>query len=67
MEKSFHLLPQGAVFPDLGCDRKCDFCQTPTYKTGYKRMTPERTLQWFARQQEAGAIGKFIVVFLHQV
>ncbi len=49
------LFPQGAVFPDLGCDRKCDFCQTPTYKTGYKRMTPQRALQWFARQQEAGA------------
>ena len=49
------MFPQGAVFPDLGCDRKCDFCQTPTYKTGYKRMSPQKTLQWFKRQQEAGA------------
>lgn len=49
------LLPIGSVIPDLGCDRTCDFCQTPTYRTGYLRMTPHRVLEWCARQQEAGA------------
>jgi hypothetical protein len=49
------LSPVGTVFPDIGCDRKCDFCQTPTYGTGYRRMSPERTLKWFALQKEAGA------------
>ncbi|MBD2185574.1 radical SAM protein [Aerosakkonema funiforme] len=47
--------PSGSVMPDLGCDRKCDFCQTPTYQIGYRRMTPQRALQWFSRQKEAGA------------
>lgn len=49
------LLPIGSVMMDLGCDRTCDFCQTPTYGTGYMRMTPQRALEWCARQQEAGA------------
>ncbi|WP_199315588.1 radical SAM protein [Aerosakkonema funiforme] len=47
--------PIGSVIPDMGCDRKCDFCQTPTYGTGYKRMSPQRALQWYALQKEAGA------------
>lgn len=51
------LLPHGSVFTDMGCDRKCDFCQTPTYRLGYQRMSPEKTLQWFALQKEAGARG----------
>ena len=50
-----NVFPQGAVMPDLGCDRKCDFCQTPTYGLGYRRMSPQRALQWFALQKEAGA------------
>lgn len=37
------------------CDSKCDFCQTPTYKTGYKRMSPQRTLKWLSLQREAWA------------
>jgi len=49
------LLPTGSIFADLGCDRKCDFCQTPKYRVGYRPMSPERTLQWYKRQQEAGA------------
>ncbi|MBV7332014.1 radical SAM protein [Chloroflexi bacterium TSY] len=49
------LLPVGAVIPDNGCDRKCDFCQTPTYRLGYKSMTPSRTLQWVEAQKEVGA------------
>jgi hypothetical protein len=49
------LVPIGSVVPDIGCDRKCDFCQTPTYGTGYRRMSPETTLKWIARQKEAGA------------
>ncbi|OSO94229.1 radical SAM protein [Cylindrospermopsis raciborskii CENA303] len=49
------LLPIGSAMFDLGCDRTCDFCQTPTYGSGYLRMTPERALAWAARQKEAGA------------
>lgn len=49
------LAPLGSVFTDIGCDRKCDFCQTPDYRLGYKAMSPEVTLQWFRRQRDAGA------------
>lgn len=49
------LTPTGAVMFDLGCDRACDFCQTPTYGSGYLRMTPQKALEWAARQKEAGA------------
>jgi hypothetical protein len=49
------LMPVGSAMFDLGCDRTCDFCQTPTYGSGYLRMTPERALAWAARQKEAGA------------
>ena len=50
-----NLLPIGSAIVDIGCDRKCDFCQTPTYKLGYKDMSPLTALRWFARQKEAGA------------
>ena len=40
---------------DLGCDRKCDFCQTPTYRVGYQWMTPQRTAEWVTAQKKAGA------------
>lgn len=50
-----HLLPMGSIYPDIGCDRKCDFCQTPTYRLGYRFMSPGRTIEWMARQKEAGA------------
>ncbi len=50
-----HLLPIGSVMADIGCDRHCDFCETPVYKLGYRRMSPARTLEWFAAQKEAGA------------
>ncbi len=49
------LLPIGSVMADIGCDRKCDFCETPLYRLGYRRMRPETTLRWFAAQKEAGA------------
>lgn len=49
------LVPIGSVYPDIGCDRKCDFCQTPTYTSGYRRMSPETTIKWLIRQKEAGA------------
>jgi hypothetical protein len=49
------LLPIGSAIVDIGCDRKCDFCQTPTYKLGYKDMSPLTAVRWFARQKEAGA------------
>ena len=49
------LLPVGSIFPDLGCDRQCDFCLTPTYRVGYRAMSPERALEWFALQKKAGA------------
>lgn len=49
------LLQIGSVFSDIGCDRKCDFCQTPNYGVGYKRMTPKRVIEWLALQKAAGA------------
>nr|VFJ54968.1 MAG: hypothetical protein BECKDK2373C_GA0170839_10469 [Candidatus Kentron sp. DK] len=45
----------GSVFADIGCDRRCDFCQTPEYHIGYRAMSPERVLQWLAIQKQAGA------------
>ena len=55
MEFPQELLYIGSVFSDIGCDRKCDFCQTPNYGVGYKRMSPKRVIEWLARQKEAGA------------
>lgn len=49
------LMPIGSVFTDIGCDRKCDFCQTPDYRLGYKAMSPEVALKWLAMQRQAGA------------
>lgn len=49
------LTPIGSVMADIGCDRKCDFCETPLYKLGYRAMTPDRTIEWFAAQKRAGA------------
>ena len=49
------LLPIGSVMADIGCDRHCNFCETPLYKLGYRRMSPPRVLEWFAAQKAAGA------------
>lgn len=49
------LTPIGSVMADIGCDRKCDFCETPLYRLGYWAMQPETALRWFAAQKEAGA------------
>lgn len=49
------LLPIGSVMADIGCDRKCDFCETPLYRLGYRKMSPKTVLKWFAAQKEAGA------------
>ena len=49
------LKPIGSVFTDIGCDRKCDFCQTPQYKIGYQAMSPETVFKWVNAQKEAGA------------
>lgn len=49
------LLPIGSVMADIGCDRHCDFCETPLYKLGYQRMSPKTTIEWFAAQKAAGA------------
>ncbi len=49
------LVPIGSVFTDIGCDRKCDFCQTPNYRLGYKAMSPEVAARWFATQRAGGA------------
>jgi hypothetical protein len=59
----------GSIVADMGCDRHCDFCQTPTYKTGYRRMTPQRVLEWLSIQKEAGAtrIGSYSDQFLGRV
>jgi hypothetical protein len=48
--------PVGSLVADIGCDRTCDFCMTPTYGTGYRRMSPETALKWLAIQKEAGAL-----------
>ncbi|MCW5213090.1 hypothetical protein VU04_09300 [Desulfobulbus sp. TB] len=48
-------LKVGSVITDMGCDRRCDFCQTPTYKIGYRAMSPGRVLQWLTAQKQAGA------------
>jgi len=45
----------GSVFTDIGCDRKCDFCQTPDYRLGYKAMSPQTAIRWFQSQRSAGA------------
>jgi len=49
------IFPMGAVMPDQGCDRDCDFCQTHHYMLGYQYMSVERTLAWCDLQYEAGA------------
>lgn len=49
------LLPIGSVMADIGCDRKCDFCETPLYRLGYRKMSPARALEWFQAQKDAGA------------
>ncbi|MBG6090569.1 radical SAM protein [Actinomadura viridis] len=49
------LKPIGVSMLDLGCDRHCDFCETPTYRLGYKAMTPERAEEWLTAQRDAGA------------
>jgi hypothetical protein len=54
------VVPIGSVVADIGCDRKCDFCQTPTYGTGFRRMSPKTTLKWLALQKEAGARSIYI-------
>nr|VFJ54957.1 MAG: hypothetical protein BECKDK2373C_GA0170839_10465 [Candidatus Kentron sp. DK] len=48
-------LPIGSIMTDIGCDRKCDFCQTPTYRLGYRPMSPGRVRQWLETQKKAGA------------
>nr|VFK10784.1 MAG: hypothetical protein BECKLPF1236B_GA0070989_10163 [Candidatus Kentron sp. LPFa] len=48
-------LKLGSVMTEIGCDRHCDFCQTPDYRLGYRAMSPERVLSWLVAQKEAGA------------
>lgn len=48
-------VPVGSLVADIGCDRTCDFCMTPTYGTGYRRMSPKRALQWLEIQKQVGA------------
>jgi hypothetical protein len=49
------LSPIGSVFTDIGCDRKCDSCQTPDYRLGYKAMSPQVARAWLQAQREGGA------------
>jgi len=49
-------VPVGSLVADIGCDRTCDFCMTPTYGTGYRRMSPETALKWLDIQKQAGAV-----------
>ncbi len=58
------LLKIGSIITDIGCDRHCDFCQTPKYRLGYRAMSPEKVLQWLMAQKEAGA--KSVVNFSDQ-
>ncbi|OAD22689.1 radical SAM domain protein [Candidatus Thiomargarita nelsonii] len=53
--KNSSLSPNSAIFPDIGCDRKCNFCQTPNYSLGYKKMSIERIYEWTRASKEAGA------------
>ena len=55
LEYPANLSPIGSVFTDIGCDRQCDFCQTPKYRLGYRAMSPQTALAWFERQKKAGA------------
>ena len=48
-------LRMGSIISDIGCDRSCDFCQTPTYRLGYRSMSPAKIAEWAAVQKEAGA------------
>ncbi|MEO3705983.1 hypothetical protein [Trichormus azollae] len=45
------LLPIGLVYSDIGCDHKCDFYQSPTYTSGYRRISPQTSLKWIALQK----------------
>lgn len=63
-DEAASLLPIGSTIADIGCDRTCNFCQTPTSRTGYLRISPQRTLEWCWRQKEAGA--KSITLQLEQ-
>lgn len=61
--------PAGAIFPDIGCNQKCDFCQTPQYHLAYRAMTPEKILKWFEilKQAGAGSVGSHSDQFLGRV
>lgn len=50
-----NLTPVSGMMFDMGCDRTCDFCQTPTYGIGYKRMSPQKALRYCYALKEAGA------------
>ena len=49
------LTPMGSILPDIGCDRHCDFCQTPSYQLGYRTMSQSKSIAWLLRQKQAGA------------
>ncbi len=59
-----NLLPIGAVMLDIGCDRHCDFCQTPTYRIGYGATPADRAAAWLAAQKRAGA--KSVIILSDQ-
>jgi hypothetical protein len=47
--------PIGSVMLDIGCDRRCSFCETPLYGLGYRPMSPARATAWLKSQHDAGA------------
>jgi radical SAM superfamily enzyme YgiQ (UPF0313 family) len=47
-------LKLSSIIMDMGCDRSCDFCQTPSYRIGYRPMSPARVSQWLEVQKTAG-------------
>ncbi|GLY02737.1 MULTISPECIES: hypothetical protein [Actinoplanes] len=58
------LKPVAGVMLDVGCDRHCSFCQTPTYRIGYRASGPERAHDWLAAQRNAGA--KSVIILSDQ-
>lgn len=49
------LAPVGSLVADIGCDRSRDFCMTPNYWTGFRKMSPRTALNWLEIQKAAGA------------
>ncbi len=47
--------PMGPVTPDHACNRRCDFCQSWTYRIPYEYMSAQKVLEWIDLEVAAGA------------